>query len=58
MHVSAQGMEPVQYDAFLKSKTLKQFSVGFGSMKKNNELLARASRIGIQPFRGDQFSFV
>jgi hypothetical protein len=52
------GMEPQQYMALLKSKTLKVLSVGFGSLKKNKILEDLANQTGIEPGEVSEFRFV
>jgi hypothetical protein len=57
MHCDAKGMEPKQYADLLTSKCLKRIFVGFGSNRKNQELLDQARAVGIQQFERSQFSF-
>jgi hypothetical protein len=57
MHCDAKGMEPTQYADLLASKCLKRIFVGFGSSRKNKELLDQARAVGIQEFERSQFLF-
>jgi hypothetical protein len=57
IHVCAQGMEPEQYVELLKSKTLKQITVGFGSARKNAVLRSLADDAGIASYEGNSFVF-
>jgi len=57
MHVSALGMDPAKYAAFLASSTLKRMSVGFGSARKNQALCDCAAKAGIAPYTNTPFSF-
>jgi hypothetical protein len=57
IHVSAQGMEPRQYESLLKLRTLRRALVGFGSDRKNRAFREMIRRAGIEEYRHSAFQF-
>lgn len=58
IHVSAQNMSPEQYRDLMKSKSLKRASVGFGSDKKNRQLLLIMKNCGVKKYQHEPFTFL
>lgn len=57
IHVDASNLRPEQYDEILKMPSLKQISVGFGSLKKNQIFRDKAERAGKAEYTVSKFSF-
>lgn len=57
MHVSAQGLDPVEYANGLETTTVKRASVGFGSLKKNEQFTELTRLAGIEEYRHTPFQF-
>jgi hypothetical protein len=57
IHVSANNMQPEQYEDLDKISTLERVLVGFGSKKRNQEFEAMMRRAGKERFKGGKFVF-
>ena len=57
IHVSANNMQPEQYEGIGKISTLERVLVGFGSKKKNQQFEATMLRAGKERFNGGKFVF-
>jgi len=57
IHVSANNMQPQQFERLCKISTLERVRVGFGSKKKNQEFEQMMLGAGKAPFNGGRFVF-
>jgi len=56
-YVAANQLQPKDFQCLLRHPTLKKAAVGFGSVKRNDELAALFQRAGIAGFIPDAFEF-
>ena len=57
VHISAQNMQPEQYETLLGVPTLKRVSVGFGSVRKSRSFEHLRHKAGVSEFGCHQFIF-
>ncbi len=57
LYVAANQLQPQDFECFLRHPTLKKAAVGFGSVKRNDELATMFQRAGIADFSPTAFEY-
>jgi hypothetical protein len=57
IHTSAQNMQIDDYEPLFRNPNLKQVLVGFGSDKRNRELLDHARKLGLLEYGNSEFQY-